>query len=943
MTRERLEQVQNIYQAARQVQPARRDEYLGQACADDSELRREVDSLLAYGDKAENFLEAPALVRGPEALIGTSIAHYCITQLLGVGGMGEVYRAHDMKLARDVAIKVLPNAFAADPARLQRFAREAKVLASLNHPNIAAIYGLEEAGETRCLVLELAEGETLAERIQRGALPVREALTVAKQIAEALETAHAKGITHRDLKPANVKVTRDGTVKVLDFGLAKLVETVSPGTPEAPTRVTVSTPGMILGTPAYMSPEQAKGEEVGRSADIWAFGCVLYEMLTGQVVFEGETVGEILGGVFRAEPDWQRLPKETPEGIRRLLRRCLQKDRKLRLRDIGDACLEIADDSESPHESTSQPRNSKRRAALIFVSTFVPFVLIVIVTAILILHSTPQPPEVRFEINTQATTDPYSLAISPDGQKIVFTATTEGREQLWLRALDSVTVRALAGTVGAQFPFWSADSRSVVFSADFKLKRIDIDGGSVQELASFGNLNQGRSVGNQGGGASNRDGTILFVPGSVSPIYRTSATGGEPTAVTHLKPLQVGHHHPRFLPDGRHFLYYVDGGPEERGLYVSELDGPDTRRLLDTNSTGVYLSSGQLLFMRQGTLFTQTFDPDKLMLIGNPSSVAEHVAAWSASTVDSIIYRTGSAIVPRQFVWFDRSGRAIEKVGGPDSAFSQSPSLSPDGRTVAMYRDVNGNTDIWLLELGRGVLRRFTTDPTTDVNPVWSSDGSRIVFQSLRNGENDLYVKSTTSAGSETLLLATPQSKAPADWSSDDRFLLYRNSDPKTGFDIWALPFQDNGKPGMPFPVVQTNFEERDGQFSPDGKWIAYQSNESGRFEIYVQPFLGPGAKWPVSTNGGAQVRWRRDGKELFYIALDGQLMSVPIRFPSSGQPVEADTPVPLFATRVGGAVQGINRQQYMVAPDGNRFLMNTITEEGAAPITVILNWKPKP
>lgn len=542
------------------------------------------------------------------------------------------------------------------------------------------------------------------------------------------------------------------------------------------------------------------------------------------------------------------------------------------------------------------------------------------------LRPEPTASELRLEITTPPTTDPTSLAISPDGTWVVFAATADGQSRLWLRSLNSGSTGVLAGTEGAQYLFWSPDGRSVGFLGENRLKRIDIDTGSIQILANAPGMR---------GGAWNRDGVILFTRTTGSPILRISATGGESTPVTRLEaPQQIGHRFPQFLPDDRHFLYYVQGTPEVRGMYLGQLDGLESRRLLDADAAAVY-TAGQLLFVRQGTLFARGFDPVRLSLIGDPSTMAERVtvdavnnlAALSASAVGPVVYRTGGAGGERQFAWVDRSGKEIEKVGSSDNAGPVGPSMSPDGRRVALLRTISGNNDVWVLELTRGVLGRFTTDLGSDNYPIWAPDGTRLVFASNRNradGAFDLYQKSTVAAGTEERLLATGETKIPTDWSSDGRFLLYRSLSPTTGYDIWALPMFGDRKP---FPVVQTSFEERDAQFSSDGKWIAYQSNESGRVEIYVQPFPGPGTKTQISTMGGAQVRWRRDGKELFYVALDGRLMVVPIEFPPNSQAVEADRPVALFATRIGGAVQGFDKQEYIVSHDGQRFLMNTITD----------------
>ncbi len=610
-----------------------------------------------------------------------------------------------------------------------------------------------------------------------------------------------------------------------------------------------------------------------------------------------------------------------------------------RLQHIGDARIEIDEAQVAPDVDGARTRSVPRRGErFAWISVVAVLALIAVFLGLRAFRSAPPPAEMRFEITTPPTTDPVSLAISPDGQTIVFVATFEGRPRLWLRSLNSPSTRPLAGTDDGFYPFWSSDNRSIGFFADGKLKRIDIDGGLVQTLAN---------APNPLGGTWNRDGTILFAPNFTGPIFRVSATGGEAAAVTLIEPRPSSHRFPQFLPDGRHFLYYVPSGADAAGVYVAQLENGKTERLLDADAPGVYAASGHLLFVSGGRLIGQEFDPEKLVLSGTPFPIAEQViavgdsnlAGLSASAAGPLVYRTGLASGQRQFIWFDRSGKEIGSAGNPDSASPANPSLSPDGRRIAMNRTVNGNSDVWMLDLGRSLLSRTTFDMAAEFFVVWSPDGSRIVFTSNRKGVFDLYQKPATGAGSEELLLATPQNKGPVDWSPDGRFVLYRSPGLATGFDLWAVPIDGERKP---FPVVQTNFEERDGQFSPDGKWIAYQSNESGRMEIVVQPFPGPGGKLQVSTNGGAQVRWRRDGKELFYVALDGRLMAVPIRFASTGQSVEAGVPVPLFATRVGGAVQATFRQQYMVSADGQRFLMNTVTGEGGvSPIGVVLNWKP--
>jgi eukaryotic-like serine/threonine-protein kinase len=868
---------------------------------------------------------------------GARLGTYEIVGPLGAGGMGEVYRARDSKLRREVAIKVLPETFSHDTERVARLRREAEMLASLNHSHIAAIYDIVESGTAPFLVLELVEGETLADRIARGPLPCPEALEIARQIAEALEAAHDKGIIHRDLKPANIKITLDGNVKVLDFGLAKVhaSHADSLDLANSPTMLP-TTPGLILGTAAYMSPEQANGRDADRTSDVWAFGCVLYEMLAGRRAFEGATLTEILVNVLKTEPDWRRLPVETPERIRRLLRRTLQKDQRLRFRDMRDARLEIDDVQKGTSDVDRVAGVRPRRGVLAWSSALALVSLIAGVLAVKAFSPPPTTPELRLEINTPPTRN-ATLAISPDGLKIVFVARSEGGSQLWLRTLDSSSARPLAGTERGSAPFWSPDSRSLGFYANAKLKRLDVDGGSLRTLAP---------AAVPMGGSWGSDGTILFGTNPGGPILRMSAEGGEPTAVTRIDAAQRGHTAPKILPDGRHFLFFAIGSLEARGVYVGQLDDSKTTRLFGADGPAVYASTGHLLFPREGTLWAQGFDPDAAIVRGEPFPIAATVTEGttvSTSAAGPIAYRTAPPDSgQRQLVWVDRSGREIDKVIYPDTA-ALGPSLSPDGRRIAVYREARGNMDIWSYEITRRAWDRITFDLGDDIFPLWSRDGTSILFGGVRKTQGivDLYRRLLSAPqGSEELVLSTAEGKFPIDLSPDGRFLLYDAFDPKGGSDVWGLPMEGNRKP---FEIVRTDFDEGLAQFSPDGRWIAYQSDRTGRSEIYVRPFPGPGDESRVSIDGGTQARWNPKGGELFYIGADDRLMAMPIRIPANGKAVEPGVPRGLFATTVGSTVTLAYRQQYLVSADGQSFVMNSAVGEGtASPITLILNWKPQ-
>ncbi len=871
--------------------------------------------------------------------------------------MGEVYRARDPRLGREVALKVLLEVFARDPERMARFDREAQVLASLSHQNIAILHGLEESGSGRALVMELVEGPTLAEQIAAGPVAVEEALPIARQIAEALEYAHDCGVVHRDLKPANVKVKPDGTVKVLDFGLAKALE-ADPGPADSRHSPTLSLAatrtGVLLGTAAYMAPEQAKGKPADRRADIWAFGAVLAEMLAGRPIYSGDTVAETLAAVLMKDPNLDALPAGTPAAIRRLLGRCLEKEPRQRLQAIGEARIVIEQALRgAPEEvpvAAPAPAPAPAPSRLPWVMAGV---LALSTAALAFLHfrGAPTGPEggprvLRYSISPPEKTSIHSFAISPDGRSVAMAASAEGKRQLWLRALDAVQPQALAGTDEAQYPFWSPDSRWIGFFAQGKLRKIAASGGPAQTLCD---AQDGR------GGAWNRDGVIVFAPSpGATSLHRVAAVGGMSTPVT--KTERSPHRFPVFLPDGRRFLYQDSRAAEEkRGMLLGSLDSQPARRLLADNSNAAWVppaagsENAHVLFIRESTLMAQPVNPKTLQPAGELFPVAEQVSLWlngwapvSASENGVLVYRAGSGGGGTQLSWHDRAGKELGKVGAPGQFWGFA--LSPDEKMVAVPRLTGAGADIWLQEPARGVDTRFTFHASLNHQPVWSPDGRRIVFSSNRGGRSDLYVKDTSGAGQdERLLQAAPEmGRNSCDWSRDGRSLLYVEQAPKTRFDLWVVPWEGDRKPVV---FLQTEFNETQGQFSPgpEGRprWIAYASDESGRYEIYVRPFpggaSGPTGKWKVSAAGGQFPRWRRDGKELFYLSPERRLMSVAVK--TEGV-LEATAPQPLFDTRVPFIAAGFNNFAYAVAADGKRFLVaSTGVEAAETPLTVEVNW----
>jgi serine/threonine protein kinase/Tol biopolymer transport system component len=886
---------------------------------------------------------------------GARVGPYEVTGTLGAGGMGEVYRAVDSALGRQVALKVLPEALAHEPDRLARFEREARTLAALNHPNIAQIYGLETApgsaaSPVRALVMELVEGPTLADRVAGGPMPLDEVVPIATQIAAALEAAHEHGIVHRDLKPANIKVRPDGVVKVLDFGLAKPFESAGNESRSAIASQlqTITTPAMtqmgtILGTAAYMAPEQAKGRPADRRADLWAFGCVLYEMLAGRRPFTGDDVSDTLAAVLRAEPDWSQLPSGTPAGLQRLLRLCLAKEPTTRLQSAGDARIRLAEALEEAvvdptAKSASHGRGVRVWRAAATVSTLAVLALVVPAMTHLREATAVAPPETRTEIVTPATRDSFSLAISPDGRQLVFAGLQDGVSRLWLRRLDATAAQPLPGTEGGTFPFWSPDSRAIAFFANGKLRRFDFAFSRATDVAD--------AIGARGGTWS-ASGVLLFNQGATGPLVQVPASGGRPVPATRLERGQQNHRFPIILADGRRFVFWVQGFAETRGIYLGSLDSMEVTRLTPSESAGVYLDPGWLLWVQGEALVAQRFDSAARRLVGDPVSVAAPVAGGPFEATGLIVFRAGVANA-RQLIWRDRAGRTIGQLGNADQNGMSSPRLSPDGQRAAVHRVLNGNADIWLLDRDRAT--RMTVDPAADRFPEWSPDGRTVVFDSTRNGFRRLFSRASNFAGGDSLLLDPPGMEGeagtnvgsvPLSWSRAARALLYILVKPGD-YDLWVLP--DGGKP---FPLLATQFTEKGGQFSPDGRWVAYMSSESGRMEIYVRPFLRPdtsatGAsriegQWQVSNGGGIYPVWSPDGRELLYLAPDGSMMAAPITATASA--IRAGAPVALFQAQiVGGGIDNAQNRQYDVSSDG-RFLINSVIDD-VSPITLIQNWR---
>ena len=795
--------------------------------------------------------------------VGTKLGPYELLAPLGAGGMGEVYRARDTRLGRDVAVKVLPSSYSDDKERLQRFEQEACAASALNHPNILIVHDIGTHDGSPYIVSELLEGETMRQRMRGTTFAQRRAIDYASQIARGLAAAHEKGIVHRDLKPDNVFITKDGRVKILDFGIAKLTQPDgSQSQTEIPTRRVDTDPGVVLGTVGYMSPEQVKGRPVDHRSDIFSFGAILYEMLSGRRAFHGESAAETMSAILKEDPpDLSSTNQNISPALERLVNHCLEKSPESRFHSASDLAFALeAISGASPisgQTMTAMASLSSRDrirkfspwiAAAIFALAFLialPFVFLNFRRP-----SSQAPGTARFVIPPPEKADYIGIpVISPDGRLVVFgVREASGKESLWIRPLDSLEAHPLAGTEiggGASRPFWSPDSRSIAFVGGGKLRKIDVSGGPAQTLTDSG-------IG--AGGTWNRDGVIVFVRNLAEGLYRIPATGGTPTRVTTLDKSrnEIVHSWPYFLPDGRHFLFLARSSQTDKSaIFVGSLDSKETKFLLNADSSMAYAPPGYLLFARQQTVMAQGFDAEKLQLTGEAVPVAERIgrylatalALFSVSETGVLVYRSQSR-EDSQLVWFDRAGKQLETVG-PSGSFGVIR-LSPDEKRVALQRvdDEKGTYDIWLIELTRGTPTRLTFDPANDVYPAWSPDGSRIVFSSNRDGAANLYQKLSSGAGNDELLFKSDDAKLPTDWSPDGRYILYQDFSQKD-FDLWVLPLFEQQKPGL---FLQTDFAELYGRFSPDGRWITYVSSESGKREVYVRSFPTAGGKWPFTS-----------------------------------------------------------------------------------------------
>jgi eukaryotic-like serine/threonine-protein kinase len=967
--------VEEICDAALSRRAHERDAFLTRACADDHVLRREVESLLAQEATADQFLSASALemvahtvvTESRRSLVGQRVGPYEISGLIGAGGMGEVYRARDTKLGRDVAIKILPPVFATDPERLARFEREARLLAALNHPHIGAIYGLEAIDGAPALVLELVDGDTLAERLVKGPLSVADTLAIARQIAEALEAAHERGIVHRDLKPANIKITPAGIVKVLDFGLAKATagDASTPDlSPSSTITVGGAREGVALGTAAYMSPEQASGKLVDKRADIWAFGTVVFEMLTGRRAFAGDNISITLASVMVKEPDWGALLASTPVGLRRLLTRCLKKDATARMRDIGEARLQIEDlRSGAPEEIGGSPAAPSRLPWLVAAACAVATVVAVGALGVVWRRPLLSPPVTHLQMSVLpadqlvasiASVRPSrtAMALSPNGRLVVFSATRGTVTQLYLRGLDHVDATPVPGTEGAIGPFFSPDGGWIGFWADNKIKKVQVAGGPPVTICD--------AAGGPGffGASWGEDGTIFFgtLAGGIS---RVSSAGGTAAAVT-TPDASKGERHqlPHALPGGRALMFTARTSTEweTANVVLQSLDTGEQRVVIEGGADARYVSTGHLVYMKTGTLMAVPFDVRSLHVTGAPVALIEGVmqavnapsgydetgaGQFTLSNSGTLLYVLGgvSPSLESSLARADRNGAAQPLAAAPVRPYL-SPRLSPDGQKVAVFvsRGATRDTDVWVYDVLRGAPTRLTFSGANQF-PIWSPDGKRLVYASNTTGVSNLYATNADGSGKPERLTTSNYTQVPSSWAATGNVIAFVELHSPL-WQIWVLPLDGDRKLRL---FLDSRFTLTYPEFSPDGHWMAYVSNESGANEVYVQPYPGPGEKTRVSTNGGREPIWTANSRELLYRAAtrdDSQrFFSAAIR---SLPPFRADPPRLLFEAKAGEYSYTAPVRDWDVSADGQRFFLRRPVESTDNPVTVmhvVVNW----
>ena len=931
MTPERWAQVSRIYHDALARDARERASFLRDACQGDEALRQEVESLLAQPASADDFLGAPALAMAPAlvedraepTLIGESVGVYRILDLLGVGGMGEVYRARDTRLDRDVAVKILPRLFSADPERLGRFEREARLLASLNHPHIAAIYGFEKTARVQALILELVDGPTLGERLQRGPVPTLEALRLARQIADALEAAHERGIVHRDLKPQNIKVKPDGTVKVLDFGLARRA------TAEADSARTRE--GTVLGTASYMSPEQSRGHVVDKRTDVWAFGCVLYEMLTGRAAFAGETTSDTLAAVLKQDPAWQALPADTPPGIRSVLRRCLTKDPVDRLHDIADARIEIQEALARPGAVTPadpRPRGARwtRIMPWVVAAASIAAALLAVTQASRIAGSTARP-ITRLDLDLPPGVElvsvyPPAMVLSPDGTRVAFIGVFRGSRQLYTRRLDQFETVPLRGTENANAVFTSPDGRALGFiTADLALKRISLADGLVTTVE--------HDVEFSAGAAWGPDDRITFV--RAGTLWQVPASGGPATQLTTLDggKRELLHAWPNVVAEGRTILFASITGTSRGASHIEALSLPTGQRrvIAESGTFPLYVPGGHLVFFHDGALLAAPFDVDRLEVTGPVARVLENLAVGTTmdaplaalSAAGALTYAPGDAGTTR-LVWVSRQG--VEQPITETPRRYQYPRLAPDGRRAV----VATGGDLWIQDIARATFTRLTSEQTVgNAFPVWTPDGTRVLFRTSAG----MYWMAGDGSGQPQAIRGAISGDIPCSVAPDGDTLAFMRQNAQTSRDVYVLSL---GGRSEPRPVVQTPAFEGGPQFSPNGHWMAYASDESGQMQVYLRPYSGPDRRWQVSTQGGTQPLWSRTGKEIFYRA-GNRMMVVAV---SAGADPVLSQPRELFDQRY--VFQNVTLANYDISPDGERFVMIK-DEAGSGRLNVVLNW----